>query len=150
MSAIGDVKQKIYDKLATLVGSGLGAITITDIKHDPLDMEIQTYPHAFVMPPAIQTVSRLDNKTHIRDLVFNVLVIQKMDNISPTTGTKDIEDLIQSMLDVIDNSITLDNVAVGGVEPSSSFPEAFIHNGRSLVVFDIIIKARVTQSLTFA
>jgi len=153
MSTINDVKQKIYDKLSAIVAfpttanAPLADLYQADIKRDPLDQDVQRYPVAFIMPPAIQTVDRLDNRTHICDLVFTVMVIEQQDNISTTSQ---IEDLMQKMLDTIDNSITFDNTAVGGVFPSSSFPEPFIHNGRHLVVFDIIIKARVTQDLTFA
>lgn len=147
MSAINDVKNKIKAKLDTLVPTYLKGVTLTDIKKDPLDMEIQSYPHAFIMPPAIQTVDWEDNRSVIRDLVFTIMVLQKQDNI---TTTSEIEDLMQAMLDVIDNSISFDGVAIGGVFPTSSFPEPFVHGGRSLVVFDIIIKARVLQTLTYS
>ena len=152
MSVINDTKQKIYDKLAVLVAwplttkLQLGSLTLADIKRDPLDTDIQRYPAAFIMPPAIQTTEWLDNRTVQRELTFTIMVIQKMDNINTTS---EIEDLMQAMLDVIDNSISFDDVAQAGVLPTSSFPEPFIHNGRSYVIFDIIIKARVLQTLTY-
>lgn len=147
MSAINDVKNKISEKLTTLIGAGqLAGVSLADIKRDPLDAEIQSYPHAFIMPPAIQTVKWEDNRSVIRDLIFTVMVVEKQENI---TTTSQIEDLMQLIMDKIDNSITFDNVAVGGVFPTSSFPEPFVHNGRSLVVFDIIITARVLQTLTY-
>lgn len=153
MSTINNAKQKIYDKLSTLVvwpittKLQLGSLTLADIKKDPLDTDIQRYPAAFIMPPAIQTVEWIDNRTVMRELTFTVMVIQKMDNINTAS---EVEDLMQAMMDLIDNSITFDNVAQAGVFPTASFPEPFIHNGRSLVVFDIIIKARVLQTLTYS
>ncbi len=152
MSVINNAKQKIYDKLATLVAwptttkTQLGSVVMTDIKRDPFDTDIQRYPCAFIMPPAIQTVDWVDNRTVTRELTFTIMVIQKQDNINTTS---EIEDLMQAMLDLIDNSITFDNVARGGVFPTSSFPEPFIHNGRGYIVFDIIIRARVLQDLTY-
>lgn len=152
MSAINDVKQKIYDKLATLVvwplttKTQLGSLQMADIKKDPLDMDVARYPACFIMPPAIQTTEWLDNRTVQRELTFTIMVVQKMDNVDTTS---EIEDLMQTIMDTIDNSITFDNEAQAGVFPTSSFPEPFIHNGQSLIVFDIIIKARVLQTLTY-
>lgn len=145
------VKTKIKERLDTLVGAvGSGAVlrgvTITDLKKDPLDAEIQSYPHAFIMPPSIQTVELYDTNSVLRELSFLVMVVQKQDNI---TSTSEIEDLINTIMDTIDSSITLSNTAIGGVQPTSSFPEPFIHNGKSLIVFDILIKARILTTLTY-
>jgi hypothetical protein len=147
MSVINDVKNKIKDKLDTLVGTSLGTVLISDIKKDPLDMEVFTYPAAFIMPPALGSSARLTNKELIRELTFSIMVVLKMDDV---INTQQVEDLMQAMVDVLDNSITLDNVAIAGVTPTTSFPEPFIHNGNSLIVFDILCKARVVQLLTFS
>ena len=83
MSAINDVKNKIYDKLATLVvwpitgKTQLGSLTLADIKRDPLDEDIQRYPAGFIMPPSIQTVEWLDNRTVMRELTFTVMVCRR-------------------------------------------------------------------------
>lgn len=152
MSVINDAKQKIYDKLSVLLAwpittkTQLGTIEIADIRRDPLDMEIQRYPAAFIRPPAIQTVAWEDNRSVVRELTFTVTVIQKMDNL---TTTSEIEDLMEAMMNLIDNSITFDNVARAGVFPTASFPEAYTHGSHNLIVFDIIIKAHVLQELTY-
>ena len=152
MSTINDAKNKIKEKLDTLVAwpitakTQLGSVVIADIKRDPLDMDVQRYPVAFIMPPAIQTVNWEDNRSVVRELTFTVMVVQKQDNINTTS---EIEDLMETILNLIDNSITFDNVARAGVFPTSSFPEPFIHNGRALIVFDIIIKAHVLQDLSY-
>ena len=146
MSQINDVKNAIKTRLDTLVPTYLKAVEITDITRDPLDMDLQSYPVAFIMPPAIATVELYDTVNVLRELTFTIMVIEKMENVSTTSQ---VEDLMQVMLNTIDSSITLGGVAVGGVQPTSSFPEPFIHNARSLVVFDIIIKARTLTTLTY-
>lgn len=147
MSVINDVKNKIKEKLDTLNPTYLKYVEISDIKRDPLDQELQSFPACFIMPPAIGTVQRLDNRSIIRELTFTIMTILKQDDI---VNTQQVEDLMQAMMDVIDNSITFDNVAVGGVVPTSSFPEPYIHSSKTYVVFDIIIKARVVQNLSFS
>lgn len=147
MSAINDVKNKIKDKLATI--TDLKTVMVSDVRKDPLDQEIQSYPACFIMPPAIATVQRSDNRSILRELTFTVTTVLKADDIPSDNPTGWVESLMQQMLDVIDNSITLDGLAVGGVAPTSSFPEPFVHSSNSFIVFDIIIKARVVQNLSF-
>lgn len=147
MSAINDVKNKIKDKLATI--TDLKTVMVSDIRKDPLDQEIQSYPACFIMPPAIGTVQRSDNRSVLRELTFTVMTVLKADDLPSANATGFVEDLMQQMLDVLDNSITLDNLAVGGLVPTSSFPEPFVHSSNSYIVFDIIVKARVVQTLLF-
>lgn len=147
MSAINDAKNKIKEKLDTLKPDFLKTVEISDIKRDPLDAEVQSFPAAFIMPPAFATSGRLDNRTLLREFTFTVMVVLKQDDI---VDTEQVENLMQAMVDVIDNSITFDNVAQGGVTPSTSFPEPFQHGGKSLIVFDIVIKCRLAQSLSFS
>lgn len=145
MSVINDVKVKIQAKLAAV--TGLAAVVLTDIKKDPLDMELQSYPVAFVMPPAIENAIWLDNRSVQQDLVFRVMTLEKMENVQTTSQ---IEDLMRDMVFALNNSITFDNVAVAGVLPSTSTPEPFIHNGKTFIVFDIIVRARVVETLTYS
>lgn len=147
MSQINDVKNAIQTKLNTLVPTSLKEVIISDLKRDPLDADIQQYPVAFINPPAIATVELYDTVNVLRELTFTVMVVEKMENVSTTSQ---IEDLMNTILNTLDSSITFGGVAVGGVQPTSSFPEPFIHNGRSLVVFDIIIKARILTTLTYS
>lgn len=147
MSLIGNVKTAIQTKLTTLVPTYLQDVVVADIKQDPLDMELQAYPVAFIMPPAISTVELYDTNNVLRELTFTVMVIEKMENVQ---STNQVEDLMEVMMNTIDSSITFSGAAVGGVQPSSSFPEPFIHKGQSLVVFDIIIKAKTLTTLTYS
>lgn len=146
MSQIGNVKTAIQAKLQTLVGTSIGTLLVSDLKRDPLDAEIQTYPLAILNPPAIATVDRYETNGYIRELTFTITVVEKQENITSITQ---VEDLMETLLNLFDASITLGNTAVGGIVPTSSFPEPFIHNGKSLVVFDIIVKARTLTNLTY-
>ena len=145
MSNIGNVKAQIKTVLDTLVPTYVQSVTISDIKKDPLDAEIGAYPAIFIMPPALGASERLDNRTNLRDYTFFLLVVMKGED----TDTPDVEDLMERVINVLDNAITLSGTAIGGITPVTSTPEAFQHNSRDLIVFDVIIKARVTETLTF-
>jgi hypothetical protein len=145
MSNIGNVKAQIKTVLDTLVPTYVKSVTLSDIKKDPLDAEIGGYPAIFIMPPALGASERLDNRTNLRDYTFFLLVVMKGED----TDTPDVEDLMERVINVLDNAITLSGTAIGGITPVTSTPEAFQHNSRDLIVFDVIIKARVTETLTF-
>lgn len=147
MSTIGNIKARVKTVLDTLVPASLASVTITDIKKDPLDAEIGAYPAAFIMPPALGASERLDNRTNIRDYSFFIMVVMKGEDV---TGTAQVEDLMELIVNALDNDITLAGNAVAGITPVTSQPEAFQHNGRDLIIFDVIIKARATYSLTFS
>lgn len=145
MSNIGNVKAQIKTVLDTLSPTYVKSVTISDVKKDPLDAEIGAYPAIFIMPPALGASERLDNRTNLRDYTFFLLVVMKGED----TNTPDVEDLMERVVNVLDNAITLSGTAIGGITPVTSAPEAFQHNSRDLIVFDVIIKARVTETLTF-
>lgn len=146
MSTIGNIKTQIKTVLDTLVPTYVKGVTLTDIKKDPLDAEIGQYPAIFIMPPALGASERLDNRTVLRDYTFFLLVVMRAEDIATTA---DVEDLMERVVNALDNSITLEGTAVGGITPVTSQHEAFQHNARDLIVFDVIIKARATESLTF-
>ena len=124
----------------------LGGATITDIKKDPLSVDISTYPHAFLMPPAVES-DVLDNRTNLRTYTFDIMVLFKAVNLSSTTV---LETAIESMLSKFDNDPTLGGTALGGVLPVSSAPEPFQHNGQDLIMVIIQVQAKETVSLTFS
>lgn len=146
MSTVGNIKARLKVTLDTLTTTHLKTVTSSDIKKDPLDAEIGQYPAAFIMPPALGASERLDNRTLLRDYTFFIMVVMRAEDIA---STADVEDLMERVVNVLDNDITLGGAAIGGITPVTSQPEAFQHNGRDLIVFDVIIKARATESLTF-
>ncbi len=146
MSTVGNIKARLKTTLDTLVPTYVKSVTLSDIKKDPLDAEIGQYPAAFIMPPALGASERLDNRTNLRDYTFFILVVMRAEDLQ---STADVEDLMERIINVLDNDITLGGTAIGGITPVTSVPEAFQHNGRDLIVFDVIIKARATETLTF-
>jgi len=145
MSKIGNIKQGIYDLLVTLKPDYLAEVEMTDIKKDPLDGDIVGFPHAFVYPPSLESADWIDNKTSRRDYIFAIMVIMKSENI---TSTSDVEDLMEIIMNTLENQLTLGGSADAGIQPMTSRPEAYKHGDKSYIVFDIIIKARATNSLT--
>lgn len=146
-STLQDVKNAIKTTLDTLTTATLKEVIISDIRKDPLDHEIAEYPVAFIMPPAMETSDRLDNRTVARIYTFVIQVYMQAEDIS---GTSDVEDLIETIIDILDNNITLGGKAIGGVQPITTAPEPFQHNnGKDLIVFDVIIKAKALETLTF-
>lgn len=134
----------MLDELVT--ATVLGAATSTDLKKDPLDGDIIGYPHAFLMPPAVENAGLVDNKTLRRTYTFTIMVVQKAENISTTTQ---IETLMEAVMDKFDNSVTLDNEAVAGLEATTSVPAPISHGGKSLIIFDVIVRAKALYDLTF-
>lgn len=145
MSKIGNIKQGIYDLLVTLKPDYLAEVEMTDVKKDPLDGDIVGFPHAFVYPPSLETADWIDNRTSRRDYIFAIMVIMKSENI---TSTSDVEDLMEIIMNTLENQLTLGGSADAGIQPMTSRPEAYKHGDKSYIVFDIIIKARATNSLT--
>lgn len=143
---IQTIKQAIKSNLDTLVTSGvLGGATITDIRKDPLAADIPSYPHAFVMPPGVES-EVLDNRSNIRTYTFGVMIVFNAENLSSTT---ELEEKIESVLTAFDNDPTLGGTAMGGVLPVSSAPVPFQHGVKNLIVAVVEIQAKELVALTF-
>ena len=144
---ISNIKNAIKTNLDALVtDSVLGGATITDIKKDPLNTDIATYPHAFLMPPAVDSEVE-DNRSLIRTYTFDVMLLFQAENLASTT---ELETKIESVLNKFDNDPTLGGNALGGVLPVSSAPEPFQHNGHDLIMVVIQIQAKEVVSLSFS
>jgi hypothetical protein len=144
--SINTIKNAIKSNLDELVtDTVLGGATITSIKKSPLSSDVATYPHAFLMPPAVES-EVLDNRTNVRTYSFDIMVLFQAEDISDTA---DLEVKIESMLSKFDNDPTLGGTALAGVLPVSSSPEPFNHNGRDLVMVVLQIQAKEPVSLTF-
>ena len=145
MSAV-TIKEAIKEKLDALVVSEvLAGATITDIKKDPLAADIPNFPHAFLMPPAIESEA-LDNRTNLRTYTYDIMVLWDALNISDATT---IEDEIEGILTAFDNDPTLGGTAMGGVLPVSLAPQPFQHGGKDLIMAVVQIQAKQHVSLTF-
>jgi hypothetical protein len=146
MSAV-TIKEAIKANLDALVEDEvLGGATITDIKKDPLAADIPTWPHAFLMPPAVESET-IDNRSIMRTYSYDIMVLFKAENIS---GTAEIEEAIEAILDQFDNDPTLGGEALGGVLPVSSAPQPMQHQTLQLIMVAIQIQAKQHVDLTFA
>lgn len=144
--SISSIKSAVKATLDTLVtATVLAGATETDIKNDPLNTDIPGYPHAFLMPPAVES-EVLDNRTLIRTYAFDIMVLFQAEDID---GTADVEIAVEAMLDAFDNNPTNTGTALAGMIPVSSAPEPFQHKGKDLIMVVLQIKAKEVVSLTF-
>jgi len=144
---IADIKTQIAVNLANLVTDGvLGGYTSTDLKHDPLKGDIPSFPHAYLMPPAVAS-SVLDNRSVLRTYSFDIVVIQNAENIETSS---EIETLVENIMNEFDNDPTLGGTARGGVLPVSSSPQPYQHSGKDLVMFIVRIEAKADVTLSFS
>ncbi len=144
--SISTIKGQLKTTLDGLVTSTvLAGATSTDIKQNPLNVDVGLYPHAFLMPPSVES-EVMDNRTIIRTYSFDIMVLFKAENI---TTTDELEADIEDILDAFDNDPTLNGLAMGGVLPVSSAPEPFQHNGQDLIMVVVTVKAKELVTLTF-
>lgn len=143
---IANIKNAIKANLDDLVTAGtLKGATITDIRKHPLDSDIPSYPHAFLMPPAVESQVE-DSRTNIRTYTFGIMVFFKAENLVSTT---ELEERIEAVLSKFDNDPTLGGTALAGVLPVSYAPEPLQHNNRDLIVVVVEIRAKELVTLTF-
>lgn len=141
------IKTAIKSNLDALVTSEvLSGATTSDIKQDPLSADIPSFPHAFLMPPSIESEA-LDNRTNIRTYIYDIMVIWNAENISDATT---IEADIEAILDKFDNDPTLGGTAMAGYLPVSLAPQPFQHGGKDLIMAVVQIQAKQHVSLAFS
>lgn len=141
------IKEAIKTNLDELVvAEVLGGATITDIKKDPLSADIPSFPHAYLMPPSIESTAA-DNRSNIRNYIFDIMVLFNAENLSSTTQ---LEMMIEGILNKFDNDPTLSGTALGGMNPLTSAPAPFQHNGKDLIMVVVQISAQEHVQLTFA
>lgn len=145
MSAVS-IKQAIKAVLDQLVTDGvLAGATTADLKKDPLGADIPSFPHAFLMPPSIESEA-LDNRTNLRTYVYDIMIVWKAENVE---DAETVEADIEAILSRFDNNPTLDGTAMGGALPVSLAPQPLQHNARQLIIAGVQIQAKQHVSLTF-
>lgn len=144
---IQTIKTNIGTNLASLVTDGtIAGYTATDIKKDPLSADHPNYPHAYLMPPAVDSVV-LDNRSVLRTYTFDIVIVINAENIASTT---EVEDMIEDILNEFDNDPTMGGSALGGVLPVSSAPAPYQHNGKDLIMVVIQLQCKSDVDLSFA
>lgn len=143
---MGDLKSQIKKYLEELVDSGiLGEVQVDNASADLFERDIGRFPVAILTTPSTES-QVFQNTQNRRTHVFEVIVIQKQENI---TDPDDVEAIIEALLDKFDNLPSLKGAANGGVEPSSS-PVAIVPGkGGSFIAFAITLRCSVIKDLTF-
>ncbi len=146
MSLITNIKNQIKIKLDALVTAHtLGEVQVDDFKNGLFDRDYGKFPVAIVTTPSVEG-SYLTNCQNERLYTYEIIVIQKGENVTSPTET---EELIESLLDAFDNDPTLNGKADGGVEPSSSTPQAVSSRDKTYIAFSIILKAKAVKDLIY-
>ncbi len=145
MSQETSIKNKILEKLETLLPDILREIQLDDFKTDFLMRNTAQFPVAIVTPSTIDSVMT-DNRDNLRTYTFEVLIVEKGENI---TDNSDMEDLREAVMNLFDNDPTLSGLSDGGVEPTSSLIAAFSHIDKSFVGFSITLKPKALINLNY-
>ncbi len=141
-----DVKNEIKTILDTLVSTDLGQVIISDFRKDFWEQDIAKYPAAIISTPGISASEVKTNAQNLRTYEFEIVVIMKGENI---THIYDVENLMDKIADAFDNNPTLNGVACGAIEPTTTPIQAVSYQDKTFVMFSIIIRAKVMIELTF-
>jgi hypothetical protein len=139
-----NMKNAIMTDLQSLVTSGVLNSAVSDdmTKLNPLDRNWPGYPSALVIPPTVSGSEYYDVGTNLREYMWYVMVVTTPDNLPPNDPTY-LESLVDNVLQVFDNDVTLQGMAVGGVQPAVLEPPGPVSsNSITYVVFYIQLKAK--------
>lgn len=145
-----NLKQAIIDDLQSLVASGaLGSVAADDFtKLSPLDRTWGKFPAALIIPPTVGTSEYYDTATNLREYTWYVMVVTTPDNL-PKTDPAYLEGLMDAVLQVFDNDVTLQGMAVGGVNPAILDPPGPVSSGSlTFVTMYVTLKARALVPAT--
>jgi hypothetical protein len=139
-----NMKNAILTDLQSLVQSGVLNSASADemTKVNPLDRDWPGYPSAVVIPPTVSSSEYYDTATNLREYTWYVMVVTTPDNI-PSTDPTYLEGLIDNTLQVFDNDVTLQGMAVGGVQPAILEAPGPVNSGTTTyVIFYIQLKGK--------
>ncbi len=140
------MKNAIKSNLDNLVADEvLAGATISDLRTNPLSADIAAYPHAFLMPPSIESEAE-DNRTNVRTYSYDIMILWNAENIKDATT---VEENIEAILDVFDNDPTLGGTALAGVLPVSLAPQPIQHGSKDLIMAIVQVQAKQHVDLTF-
>jgi hypothetical protein len=113
------MKTAILADLQSLVTSGILNSASADemTKVNPLDRNWLGFPSAVVIPPTVAASEYYDTATNLREYTWYVMVATTPNNIPPNDPSY-LEGIIDNVLQVFDNDVTLQGMAVGGVHPA--------------------------------
>lgn len=140
-----NIKNAIVTDLQSLVSSGvLGSMATDDYtKLNPLDRTWGAFPAALVIPPTVSQSEYYDVVTNLREYTWYVMVLTTPENL-PKNDPTYLEGLMDSVLQVFDNDVTLQGMANGGVQPAILDPPGPVSSGSvTYVTMYITLKAKV-------
>jgi hypothetical protein len=140
-----NIKNAILSDLNGLVTSGVLNSTMADdySKLNPLDRNWPGFPCALVIPPTVSQSQYEDVATNLREYTWYVLLVTTPTNLSTTDPTY-LEGLIDNVLQVFDNDVTLHGYANGGLQPAVLDPPGPVSSGSvTYVVTTVTLKAKV-------
>jgi hypothetical protein len=139
-----NMKNAILADLQSLVQSGVLNSAFADemTKVNPLDRNWPGYPSAVVIPPTVSNSEFYDTATNLREYTWYIMVVTTPDNI-PSTDPTYLEGLIDNLLQVFDNDVTLQGMAIGGVQPAILEAPGPVNSGTTTyVIFYIQLKGK--------
>jgi len=137
------IKAAIKTILDALVTAGTIKQVVSDDCKKPINLrDISLFPCAIISDPAIDSDTET-NCSNTRTYEFQILITDKIENIS---SNDQISDLREAIMNAIDNDYTLGGAADGGVDPSMSRPEP--DEGNNHIGFIVTIKAKALYSRT--
>lgn len=145
MATAKSIKDKIKTLLEELKTAGtLGEVQVDDLKVGIFDRDFGAFPVAVLATPSIESGLNT-NRENLRTYTYEVVVVQKAEN---ATDANSIEDLAEAILNKFDADMLSGTAsqlriggADGGVEPSTSTPEAVVSRGKTYVVFSVFVRA---------
>jgi hypothetical protein len=143
-TAAQNMKNAIVNDLQSLVESGtLGSFVVDDFtKLNPLDRNWPLFPSALVIPPTVSQSEYYDVATNLRQYTWYVMVVTTPENL-PKTDSTYLEGLVDAVLNVFDQDVTLQGMSIGGVEPAVLEPPGPVSsNSVTYVVFYVTLKAK--------
>jgi hypothetical protein len=144
MTFAQNMKNAILTDLQSLVTLGVLNAALSDdmTKLNPLDRNWPGYPSALVIPPTVSNSEYYDVVTNLREYTWYVMVVTTPDNL-PSTDPTYLESLVDNVLQVFDNDVTLQGMSVGGVLPAVLEPPGPVSsNSVTYVVFYVQLKAK--------
>ncbi|HVB33716.1 MAG TPA: hypothetical protein VNJ52_05000 [Patescibacteria group bacterium] len=141
MTYAQNMKAQIIADLNTLVPATLNCVISDDFsKLNPLDRNFPGFPAALVIPPTVSTSEYEDTATNLREYTWFVMVVMRPEDLTSSTF---LEGVMDAVLNVFDQDVTLKGASDGGVLPAVIEPPGPVSSGSvTYVVFYITLKAR--------
>jgi len=143
---IATIKGQIKTLLDALVtDTTLNEVQEDDFSENVLLRKFNAYPVAILTTPELESDFET-NRENRRTYSFDIVVIQRKENIGSAT---DIETLLETIVNKFDNNFTLGGSANLATLPASSRPQAYNNDGTQCIYFVVRIQAREVVQLNF-